>query len=202
MSEPLPEAIKMLNQRLLAEGYVSAGQANEIWDNDLDNYDKGDTETLKKAFSLSNRQLAFAGMEIRGVLVDDSTYYAIVNKQPDDIAKAGFHSAFAFGTTEVNFVRLILEKLSEGPVTKANLINMKNSLKGNDNLTMDQAVAIVERMVRDGWIWGTTANPSKRRHSMQSQLTLAPRAYLELSYMLVDQFDMDKDELPQQIIFS
>eukprot|EP00977_Amphora_coffeiformis_P029320 scaffold40012_cov153-Amphora_coffeaeformis.AAC.1 len=119
----------MLNQRLLAQGCMSEEQAEEIWDNDLANFDKTGAKSLKKAFGLSNRQLAFAGMEIRGVLVGDLTYYAIVNKHPDDIAKAGFHSAFSFGTTEINFVRLILEKLAEGPVSKANLINLKNSLK-------------------------------------------------------------------------
>ena len=200
MSEPLPEAIKMLNQRLLAEGCISSERAEEIWDGDLANYEKGGAKSLKKALGLSNRQLAFAGMEIRGVIVEDLTYYAIVNKHPDAIAKAGFHSAFT--TTEINYVRLILEKLSEAPSSKANLINLKNHLKEDGSLTMDQAVVIVERLVRDRWIWSATGSHEKRRHSMQSQLALAPRAYMELSYMLVEQFDMENDQLPQQIIFS
>jgi hypothetical protein len=33
---------------------------------------------------------------------------------------------------------------------------------------------------------------------MQAAIVLAPRTYLELSYMLMDEFGMDANELPQQ----
>lgn len=208
MTEPLPEAVKMLNQRLLAEGCLDSERAEEIWDNDLAQAEKGPAKSLKLALGLSNRQLAYAGMEIRGVVVEDLTYYAIVNKQPDGIAKMGFHSAFT--TTEINYVRAVLEKLTDGgPCSKANLINLKNSLKEDDKLSMDQAVAIVERLVSEHWIWlaagggaGGSGKKDKRRHTMQAQMELAPRAYMELSYMLVEQFEVENDKLPQQIYFS
>ena len=203
MTEPLPEAVKLLNQRFLAEGCIPAERAQEIWETDLVEHDKGDVSTLKKALSLSNRQLTAVGLEIRGVIVDNVAYFAIVNKQPDEIAKMGFHSVFSL--TEINYIRLILEKLSEAPVTKANLLNLKNSLKGTDSLTMDQAVAVVDRLVSDHWIWPAPeengGSQNRRRQSIKTQMTLAPRTYMELSYMLVDQFGVENEQLPQQIHF-
>lgn len=201
--EPLPPAIQFLNQRFLAEGCMSAEQAQELWD--ASEFDKGSAQNLKAALGLSNRQLAAAGLEIRGVIVDDSAYYAMVNKQADDIAKAGFNATFT--TTEINYIRLIIGTLTdETECTKANLINLKNSLKEKDgSLTMDQAVAILDRLIHDQWIWPTIENSrgkKKRRHSMQTRFSLAPRAFMELSYMLVDQFGMQNTELPQQIYFT
>jgi hypothetical protein len=106
-----------------------------------------------------------------------------------------------------------LEHLSDGPCSRANLLNLKNSLKGNESLTTDQAVACLDRLIAEQWVWAaaeTTSNDDssgtggrlrrRPRSSMKTQLALAPRTYMELSYMLVDQFGMEHADLPQQIV--
>lgn len=209
MTEPLPEAIQLFNQRLLAEGCLSADRAESLWETDLRDVDKGNVTQLKKALSASNRQLAAVGLEIRGVIMESNddneettAYYAMVNVQADEMAKLGFVSSFG-NTTEINYIRLILETLaSEGPTTKANLLNLKNSLKDkNDSLTMDQAVAVVDRLLREQWIWPAKSGGNRRQSTMKTPFAMAPRTFMELSYMLVEQFGMENAELPQQIHF-
>lgn len=226
MTEPLPPAIQMLNQRFLAEGCFAGDAAEALWQEILARVqDNNDSQaevvepslTLSAALAQSNVQLAAAGLEIRGIVDNNTRYYAMVNKEPDSIAKAGLASGFA-STEEVNYIRLILEHLSEGPCSRANLLNLRNSLKGNESLTTDQAVVCLDRLITQHWVWAAAATTaasdqdsdddqtSRRRrpparYSMQTQLALAPRAYMELSYMLVDQFGMEHADLPQQIVF-
>ena len=72
---------------------------------------------------------------------------------------------------------------------------------------MDQAVSIVDRLLREQWIWpangasSSSDNDNRRRSTVKTAMTMAPRTYMELSYMLVDQFGMEDSELPQQIHF-
>lgn len=194
MAEPLPDAVKFLNQRFLAEGCLTTQQLNHIWDNELADFEKGNCKNLAKALSVSSRQLATVGMEIRAVAFNDEKYYALINKQNDEISKLGFHSGFT--TTEINYIRLIFQELAGGPCTRANLVNAKNALKEEDKLELSDAIKIVNRLVADHWIQPETG--TKKRQSMKANLKLGPRAYMELSYMLVEQFGMDKNELPQQ----
>lgn len=198
MTEPLPDAVKLLNQRLMAEGCVSAAQLKQIWGDELADHDKGDLTTLKKALKASTAQLSTVGLEIRGIAIDDEMYYSIINKQNDAIAKAGFQSAFT--TSEINYIRLIIGKIVEedGSCTRATLVNAKNSLKEKDALKLDEATKIVNRLVKDHWL---TEHGNKKSLSMQAQLKLGPRTYMELSYMLIEQFGVDKTEIPQQCYF-
>lgn len=198
MTEPLPDALKLLNQRLLSHGCLSIDDVKHIWTTDLANHDKGDYVTLQKALKASSIQLSTIGLEIRGISMNNTTYYAIINKQNDQLSKTGFHGAFT--TTEINYIRLILEKLvEEESVTRANLVNAKNSLKDQDALTLDAATKILHRLVEDHWL--QTEDGAKKRLTNATSLKLAPRAYLELSYMLVEQFGVEKADLPQQIYF-
>ena len=197
MTEPLPSAIQMLNQRFLAEGCLPGDEAEEIWQS-LSQHDTGSATSLKSALILSNRQLAFANLEIRGVIVDNMPYYAMVNKEADGIAKAGF--ATSFGVTQINYIRLILEHLAEGPCSRASLINLKHSLKDKDGLTTEQAVEILDKLAEEHWIW-PKAEYRHKRTSMQTPVELAPRAYMELTYMLKEQFGMEAADMPQQIVF-
>jgi hypothetical protein len=70
-------------------------------------------------------------------------------------------------------------------------------LDENHKLGLDDTEKAFEKLLDAKWIEGTDAE--SRRGSMSSKVNLAPRAYMELSYLLVDQLGMSADDLPQQI---
>jgi hypothetical protein len=65
-------------------------------------------------------------------------------------------------------------------------------------LGLDATEKTFEKLLDEKWIEETEAE-SRKSGSMSSKVALAPRAYMELSYLLVDQFGMSEDALPQQL---
>lgn len=171
----------MFNQLLLAEHCVPEDQALEMWN-------KLSDEDLTVSLGQINAQMAKVGLEIRGLSIRGRQYYAFVNTFPDDVAQ----TVLAMTQPEQSYIRKVLRKLvEEGESTKAALLNEKDKA-----LPLPQAEATLDRLVEEKWVeW---ADPRKRNRN-GSLVKLAPRAYLELSYMLVDDFGMSKDDLPQMV---
>lgn len=71
----------------------------------------------------------------------------------------------------------------------------------NAPLTLSVVEEILEHLLDDKWLVIHQADNggSNRRTSNSSLIDIGPRSYLELSYLLVDEFGMEKDDLPQQI---
>jgi Nse1 non-SMC component of SMC5-6 complex len=171
----------MFNQRLLAEHCLSEEDALAIWTALSD-------EDLKVSLGQINAQMAKVGLEIRGLSIGGRQHYAFVNTFPDDVAQA----VLAMTQPEQAYIRAVLRALAEeGEATKASLLNAKDKA-----FALPQAEAALERLVEEKWIeW---VDPRKRNKN-GSKVQLAPRTYLELSYMLVDDFGMSKDDLPQMV---
>lgn len=203
MTDPLPDAVKALNQRFLAEGCFTQARATELWETELSaTFETGGRSmTLKQAIKASNKQLTVAGLEIVGVVLEGTTYYSLINKHGDEVAKQGFAATWGGGTAEVNYVRLVLSKLAEGPCSRAQLNNSRNEIK-EKNFDVDTAQLILDRLLDEFWIMPETGQEKQRRSSNQIKLALGPRSFMELSYLLEDQFGMDKADIPQIIILG
>jgi hypothetical protein len=203
MTETLPDAVKALNQRFLAEGCFTQAQATELWETQLSQaFDTGShSMTLKQAIKASNSQLKVAGLEIVGVILDGTTYYSLINKRGDTVAKQSFAAAWGGGTAEVNYVRLVLSKLAEGPCSRAQLNNARNEIK-EKSFDVETAQQILDRLLDEFWIMPEAGQEKQRRSSNQTKLALGPRSFMELSYLLEDQFGMDKPDIPQIIILG
>ena len=203
MVEPLSHGQKAFNQRLLAEHCLSEKKCREIWENLSQTSDMG-AATFEKSIAKSNAQLRYCGLEIIAVSIRDkentaTRHYAMINKHSDDIAKKCF--LVGFTPKQHAFVRCVLEKLVEGPTSRSSLINSKNELEDGHKFSISEAEAALKKMVEEKWIQEVDGSAA-RRGSMQANLELAPRTYLELSYLLVDEFGMNKEDLPQQIFHS
>jgi hypothetical protein len=142
-------------------------------------------DTYEESLVVSNEQLKQCGLET----VD----YALVNIYPDEVATESFQHAFH--SHQYAYVRLVLEKLVEGPSARSILIDIRTDLDAAHKLDLDSTDKAFEKFLDEKWI----EESESRRGSMSTKVALAPRAYMELSYLLVDQFGMDKDDLPQQI---
>jgi hypothetical protein len=203
MAEPLTRGQKMFNQRLLAEHCVSESRAREIWSEiAASNENEGmGADNYEDSLAVSNVQLKHCGLEIVAVSIKKEgekkpqSHYAMVNMYPDEVAKKSFTSSFH--GHQYAFVRLVLQKLVEGPSARSTLLNLRNELDENHKLGLDDTEKAFEKLLDAKWIEGTDAE--SRRGSMSSKVNLAPRAYMELSYLLVDQLGMSADDLPQQI---
>ena len=171
----------MFNQRLLAEHCVSEESALEIWNRLSD-------EDLKDNLGQINAQMAKVGLEIRGLSIGGRQHYAFVNTFPDDVAQ----TVLAMTQPEQAYIRTVFTTLAEeGEATKAALLNAKDKA-----FALPQAESTFDRLVDERWIeW---SDPRKRNKN-GAKVKLAPRTYMELSYMLVDDFGMSRDDLPQMV---
>ena len=126
---------------------------------------------------------------------------AIGDEESPSATKIAFVKSTLGGPIAVNHRRAVLQHLVENSTaSRADLINLKNSLKDNTNYTLEMAETCVNSMFRDHWIVSVSGS-GKRRQSMQAKAALGPRTYVELSDLLVDQFEMDHEQLPQQIFY-
>jgi hypothetical protein len=76
-------------------------------------------------------------------------------------------------------------------------------------VSLSEAEQCLEQLVSEKWLMAVqNSTPSNSDTPSQSSkkrtlthLTIAPRTFMELSYVLVDQFGLEKEELPQQIYY-
>jgi len=261
----------MFNQRLLAAHCLQESEARDLWKRLTEGGGGGESnpEKLEDALVLMNRQLKYAGLEIRGVSIvpskprqdendadaggnDDNEgedgrgkqsqrstgsgssgkgsrgrgirpvrYYAMINKFPDEVAKA----CFQIGTVhEQAFVRNLIERFAASggePEPWSALVNSRSEINdGNSNnstnddggggdggsnknknsktkVTLPQAENLVWLLLDEKWL--QRENPAEGGGGKKSSLIgLGPRTYLELSYFL-EQKGMEADDLPQMI---
>jgi hypothetical protein len=221
MTEPLSQAQKAFHQRIMAAHVFTETEARAVWES-LD-----DRTKFEAALKSCNAQLRYAGLEISAVAMptttthpksdpdtDDDTpptaspnrqnnhkaltkYYAMINKFPDEIAKVTFQRLWT--PAEHALVRIWLESLVENTfLSRASLINARSKLDAKLSLTLEQSQSLLNRLVDEAWLRESNQGKNARPGSMQAAIVLAPRTYLELSYMLMDEFGMDANELPQQ----
>jgi len=221
MSESLSVGQQILNQRLLAEHCLTEEETQELYASVAEYCDNNDNSSLADTLASCNAQLQYLGLEIVAVNLpnhenrsndenSDSSkqnnssskhqrYYAMVNKFPDDIAKAAFQAHLFQPPQQQAYVKAVLQKLcqgdDDGTATRAVLLNLRNDL---DKLPLAAAEDALERLLEEKWLTETGNN--KRRGSNAAEIRLGARAYCELSYMLTDEFGMDPNDLPQQIL--
>lgn len=221
MAESLTTGQKTFNQLLLAEHCWSEKKALQMWNNLAQSGLDMGGDDLHASLASANAQLEYCGLEITAVSMKGGSgsgsgrYYAMINKHADDIAKMANKSTM--GVSAVNLSRLVLEKLcQDGPTDRATLINLKKDLKDAEaSFTLDKAHAVVQALQDEKWIKemkqqsssndddddGGRKKKQPKRGSMQALMDLAPRSYMELGYLFVEQFGLDKTELPQQLYF-
>ena len=205
MTEPLTRGQKMFNQRLLAEHCITQERTQQIW-HDLEET-AGDMggDTLEASLASCNQQLQAVGLEIVSVSMPSSPtqkYFCMINKFPDDVTKTSFQHLFH--RDQHSYCRMVIEKLvTDGPAVKRTaLLNARNEINQDDDddgdennnkthLSLSQAEDVLDRLQDEKWI----------QLDNKYSLSLAPRAYAELSYLLQQEFGMDKEELPQQIFY-
>mmetsp|Transcript_1601 Transcript_1601/g.2280 ORF Transcript_1601/g.2280 Transcript_1601/m.2280 type:complete len:226 (+) Transcript_1601:150-827(+) len=216
---------KLLIQRMLAEQCITENRAQELW-SQLKSKGRIDSDSLEASLINCNGQLQLISLEIMGVVFpspadenDDTNtpsatkYLALVDKHRpalggggdgdnEEIASAtklAFVKSTLGGPSAMNHRRAILQHLVDNTTaTKADLINLKNEIKDSPNYTLDMAETCVDSMLRDSWI---ILVAGARRKSMQSQVAMGPRTYMELSDLLTEQFDMEQSQLPQQLYY-
>lgn len=205
MTEPLCQALLAFNQRLLASHCLSEEEARDLYEQVSKDFDNDDLQ-FEEAMASSNAQLQYLGLEIVAISIPQDNghkrFVAMSNKFPDDVSKLVFQKSFHPPITQ-SFSKLVLHKLaSEGPQSRATLINLKNEIEidkdSSAKITLHNAEDALEQLLQAKWIVSEQAG---RRQSNASILQLGPRVYCELSYLLVDEFGMEADELPQQIYY-
>ena len=129
----------------------------------------------------------------------------MVNKFPDDIAKAAFQQSLFQPPQQQAYVKAVLQKLVDaGRASRAVLLNLRAGV--DDRVPLAAAEDALERLLEERWLAeclggnGNGGNSKRRRGSNAAEIRLGPRAYCELSYLLTDEFGLDPAELPQQII--
>ena len=148
-------------------------------------------------------------------------YFSLINKFPDDLAKETFGKLYT--PAEHALVRLWLAALVETTVeSRAGLLNLRSQLSKSTqtqtqatqptqdenaenqptqqttttlSLSLQGAEDLLERLLEEQWL---EYSSSTRRQSMQAQIQLAPRTYLELGYLLTQDFGVPAEDLPQQ----
>jgi hypothetical protein len=214
MAESLTRGQKMFNQRLLAEHCVTEEVARGIWNtiHEAADDDGMGADSFEASVALCNTQLKFCGLEIVAVSIKPPVgnnsgsnkslqHYAVVNMFPDAMAKKSFTNAFHLH--QYAFVRLVLEKLVEGPAARSTLINLRNDLEEAHKLALDPTEKALQKLLDEKWIQESSGSgsdsASRALGSYAAKLCLAPRAYMELGFLLVDEFGMHQDDLPQQL---
>jgi hypothetical protein len=180
----------------MAEHCLTEEKAGALWnqlagagDGNGDD-DEGGSGDMKSNIARINAQLTKFGLEIRGLSVKGRRHYAMVNTFPDEVAQ----TVLAMSKPDQTYIRLVLQALvdaDEGEATKAAVLNLKDKI-----LTLPQAEALFDKLLDDKWIeW----SDPRKRNANGSKVKLAPRTYMELSYMLVDDFGMPEEDLPQMV---
>lgn len=162
-----------------------------------------ENSSLEECFGQINQQLSKSfGLEITTVVVDSIKYHCIINLHADDVAKNSFVQHH-FNPHEMALLRLIFQKLVDnGPTARKDLVNLRGGLEEPYKLTLQQAEAVVEKMLEEKWLRidaSSEENAKRRRESLQVTLELAPRSYLELSHTLTD-MGYPKEDMPQFLI--
>lgn len=175
----------------------------ELQQNDSDLKHHSFTESLE----LSNAQLQYLGMEIVAISIPGGTgnnnneherHYAMINKFPDDISKKAFQDAIFQPPTQQAYVKAVLEKLVQnGATARSTLINLKNDM--TETIPLLCAEDALERLLEEKWLVELEGPRAARRGSNVAEIVLGPRTYCELSYLLTEEFNMDPNDLPQQI---
>jgi hypothetical protein len=152
-------------------------------------------------------------------------YHAIINTQCDDIAKQhSFEKAYT--AHERAFVRLMMQRFVEQDTLKRkDCINLRSELDHGFKLKLEDAERLIQLLLDEKWLRVSTRSQQdenddeeeededlegggrsqrrrqsqKKRHrreSVQNELELAPRAYMELSHYLSN-LGLDPEDMPQ-----
>jgi hypothetical protein len=203
--DPLTTGQQLFNQRLLAEHCLAEKDAVALWEQlgSEEGHDMGG-KNLAQTVSSCNAQLHYCGLEIRCVSMKQKTeeggangtvkYYAIVNQFPDEVAQKSFKLTMNLG--EQAFIKVVLEHLVDGPQTQATLVNLRSSVEGDHELSLKNSELALMKLINAKWIEWSGA----LKYNNNAEIQLAPRAYMELSQMLLQEFGMDKENLPQVIV--
>eukprot|EP00980_Cylindrotheca_fusiformis_P010197 scaffold2267_cov92-Cylindrotheca_fusiformis.AAC.16 len=201
--------IQQQQQQLLTQDDNAATNANN----------NNASSSLEECFANINQQMTHGfGLEIATVVMDASTtkYHAVMNTHGgDDVSKKAFEKHF--DAHDRQFILLILQHLVDATandndnkvvvVARRDLYNLRGELQEPYRMSLQGAEHVVESLIQQQWLrisstTATTANKNKNNKkrnesSMQATLELAPRSYLELSHLLVEDMVFPQDDLPQ-----
>eukprot|EP00429_Kryptoperidinium_foliaceum_P049279 CAMPEP_0176116638 /NCGR_PEP_ID=MMETSP0120_2-20121206/58587_1 /TAXON_ID=160619 /ORGANISM="Kryptoperidinium foliaceum, Strain CCMP 1326" /LENGTH=183 /DNA_ID=CAMNT_0017450907 /DNA_START=9 /DNA_END=560 /DNA_ORIENTATION=- len=177
----------------MASHCLSNEEAQKIFD-DL----KVRNNSLEEAFETINAELTKGfGLEIATVVLEKQKYHAVINLRNDDVAANAFESSY--NSHERAFVRKILEQFCSSDdkhpsFPKKDLINLRNELEDSFKITtVDHAKTVVERLLDQQFLRIVSGG---RRDSMQVEVEMAPRGYLELSTFMTER-GVSHDNMPQ-----
>jgi Nse1 non-SMC component of SMC5-6 complex len=227
-SRPLPNGLILFNQRLLSLHCLSEKEARALWESIAKERGEFSVEEymghsdFEQSIAIANSQLVYCGLEIAAVAMKEVKenrtklvrFYAMVNKYGnDEVAK---HSFSHFSQHLYHYIGTVLQKLvADGPTSFNDLVNLRihhpptlSAATQDDEqvkqqpktLSLAEADSCLRQLLADQWLEQQTSEETS--HSTQTakkRVTLAPRTYMELSHVLVDQFGFNKDDLPQQI---
>ena len=200
----------------MAEHCLESEAAVEIFEGLRQNYPEDAPETLEQGLVMSNQQLKGLGLEIRGssAIVNGvrQRHYALVNKVPDEVAKTTFQKLYS--PLEHQYIAKVLQTLAEeGEASRATLINLKSQVPSptpSQTFRLNDAERTLQQLQDEKWIVevsnkaavesSSSGQKRRREGSIQAPMTLAPRAYMELGNLLVKEYGMQEDKLPQIII--
>jgi hypothetical protein len=195
-TQPLASGQQLFLQRLLAEHIMDDGTAQQVFTElELNK----NNESLEESFQQINHQLTTGfGLEVATVVLGKEKYHSVINIHADDVAKQSFEHHF--NPHEMALVRLVLQKLvGDDAASRADLMNLRGDLQDPYKLTLNGAEHVVEVMLEEHWLRirvPEDAASQRRRESLQIQLELGPRTYLELSHYLVE-MGIPQEDLPQ-----
>jgi Nse1 non-SMC component of SMC5-6 complex len=95
--------------------------------------------------------------------------------------------------------RLTMSQMTENTAEVPNEDGDDTSVLTKTVLTLPMVEDVLERLLAEKWLIMKLDGTGSRRSSNSSLVDIGPRSYMELSYLLVDEFGMEKDDLPQQI---
>jgi hypothetical protein len=212
MAEALPTALQIFNQRLLAAHCWSEDEAKNQFQKIHETYGDDDDDDFARAIAISNAQLQYVGLEIVAISIRDpntengattpTRHYAMINSFPDDVAKQSFQSVLFQPPSQQAYIRAVYETLVEAKgsgVPRNTLLNVKNNIQqkaaegnNNNNISLSVAEDALDKLIEEKWL----IVQGKGRNA---NAFIGPRSYCELSYLLTEEFGMDKEDLPQQI---
>eukprot|EP00980_Cylindrotheca_fusiformis_P019672 scaffold6864_cov67-Cylindrotheca_fusiformis.AAC.2 len=193
-------------------------QQQQLLTQEDNNNNNNASSSLEECFANINQQMTHGfGLEIATVVMDGSTkYHAVMNTHGgDDVSKKAFEKHF--DAHDRQFILLILQHLVDSTandnndnkvvvVARRDLYNLRGELQEPYRMTLQGAEHVVESLIQQQWLrisstaTATTANKNNKKRnesSMQATLELAPRSYLELSHLLVEDMGFPQDDLPQ-----
>lgn len=193
-TQPLQREQKLFLQHVLAHHCLSHQDAQALFE-DLN----VPNDNMEDAFEDINRQLTKGfGLEIATIVFDKTKYHSIINLRNDEVAADAFGQRY--NTHEKALIRLMLEKFAQdsedGPasIPKKDLINLRTELEEPFKIsTVAHAEYVVDMLIDEQFLRIASGG---RRDSMQTQVELAPRAYLELSTHLTE-LGIPQEKMPQ-----